>query len=141
MLDEEGNFVVASSGDMETVQDARCVVQDVRHRLDTFPGDLWAHLTYGAGLQYYINAEDSDVNRQELEQTIRMELKEEEYIKQGSVQVGIETWDRDVIRVVVTFNIDTEALGSSAGAPTETASIILTISQTGIEMEFGGVAA
>ncbi len=139
MLDEGGNFVVASTGDMETVQGTGCVVQDVRHRLATFPSDLWAHLTYGAGLQYFINVEDSDLNRQELEQVIRMELKKEEYVKQSSVQVGIETWERDVIRVVVIFDINVEALDSSAETSTETASIVLTISQTGIE--FGGDAA
>lgn len=139
MLDNQGGFVTASDGDVQTVRGAQCIAQDVRHRLETFPGDLWVHLTYGAGLQYYLSAEDSDVNRQELEQTIRMELKKEVYVKPGSVRVSIQTWERDVIRVAVTFDIDVEKLDSSAAPSAETASIVLTISQTGIE--YGGDAA
>jgi hypothetical protein len=139
LLDKDGNFVVAANGDVQTVQGLKCVEQDAKHRLLTFPGDLWAHLTYGAGIQYFIHAEDNEINRLELEQVIRMALREDDRIDGESIKVEIQSWERDVIRVKVTFNLSRTALENNGEIPEEEATIILTISQTGIEFE-GDVA-
>jgi phage baseplate assembly protein W len=134
LLDDEGNFVAAADGDAATVSGARCIVQDVRHLLATHPGGLWAHPEYGVGLQRFLHAEDSELNRLELRQLIRLRLAEDERVKPGSVDVRVESWERDRIRISVRFEVAPGALAPSEERASE-AQIVLTVSQEGTSFE------
>jgi hypothetical protein len=140
LLDDNGNFVAAAGGDCETVKDQYCVLQDVKHLLLTFPGDLWAHADYGAGIQIFAHQEDTELNRLELEQLIRLALANDDRIDTDSIKVEVLSWERDRITVTVSFRLTDTALESDYGSvPEEQADIVLTISQEGIA--FGGAAA
>jgi hypothetical protein len=139
LLDDNGNFVVAGDGDVETVVDLECIIQDVKHRLLTFPGDLWQHRDYGIGVQAFLHQEDTELNRLHLEQVIRMGVAQDDRVDPESIKVSITSWTRDQITVGVAFRPATSAFDDYGEIPEEQAAIVLTISQEGIT--FGGSAA
>ena len=59
LLVQDGDLVVASNGDLAVTTSGRTtLLQDVRNLLDTLPGDLFAHPSYGAGVSRLFGAED-----------------------------------------------------------------------------------
>lgn len=138
MLDQDGNFVAAADGDMETVRDNECLVQDLQHEAMTFPGDVWYDLTYGLGLQRYIKREDTELNRLELAQDIKVGFEKDSRVQKESVRTTVQTWALDAIKVQASFRPDSAAMEEWDGIPEEDASIIITIGQNGISL--GGEA-
>ena len=58
-LDDDGDLAVAPDGDLAVTPDGRVtLLQDVRNLLDTLPGDLFGHPTYGAGGARLFGEED-----------------------------------------------------------------------------------
>ena len=43
LFDAEGDLAVSATGDLVITQGRSCLLQDIRDRLDTLPGDLFAH--------------------------------------------------------------------------------------------------
>lgn len=132
MLDEEGNFVAAADGDAETVTEIDCLAQDVKHLLLTYPGDLWTDEEYGAGLQQFIQAEDTDLNRLEIEQVVKLAIAEDDRVDPESIKVLIMSWERDRIKLAVSI---WPKLGYEEDDNLEEAAIVLTITQEGIMFE------
>ncbi len=59
LLNETGDLVVSTTGDLALTPDGRAtLLQDVKHLLDTLPGDLFGHPNYGAGLPRLFGEED-----------------------------------------------------------------------------------
>jgi len=59
LLDDTGDLVVSTTGDLALTTDGRAtLLQDVKHLLDTLPGDLFGHPEYGAGLPRLFGEED-----------------------------------------------------------------------------------
>lgn len=135
LLDENGNFVAAANGDMETVTDRECLIQDVKHRLLTFPGDLWTDKKYGTGIQRYIQAEDTELNRLELQQRIKTRLSKDIRIDSESISAKVTSWERNKIIVRTTF-LPAGSFDEDGEVPAASADIVLIISQDGIM--FGG---
>jgi hypothetical protein len=133
LLDDNGNFVVAADGDAETVVDLECLLQDVKHRLLTFPGDLWQHRDYGIGVQAFLHQEDTELNRLYLEQVIRLGVAQDDQVDSESIKVSITSRTRDQVTVGVTFRPTATAFENDYGEiPEDEAAIVLTISQEGI---------
>jgi len=138
LLDDNGNFVLAADGDVETVVGLECLIQDVKHRLLTFPGDLWQHREYGVGIQAWNQAENTELNRLELAQAIRLGIARDERIDPESISVHITSWTRDAITVTITFRPTATAFDDDYGDIPDQAAIVLTISQDGITFEGAG---
>jgi len=104
LIDSDGNFVATANGDVTTITGLPCLVQDISHRLMTYPGDLWLHGAYGSKIVQYIQSENNELNRLELEQEIRLALMQDEKIDPETIQVEIRSWDRETIyiRAIVT---------------------------------------
>lgn len=132
LLDDEGNFVIAVDGDMETVTGLECLVQDVKHRLATFPGGLWLHLKYGAEIPIYEQSLDTEMNRLELEQAIRLAIQQDEKVDPNSISVTINTWTRDQIEAQVSFS-PAEGFNDDS-TPATSADIIITIGNGQMEV-------
>lgn len=138
LLDDEGNFIISAAGDFATVTEADCLIQDVKHLLLTFPGDLWAHSEYGVGIQLYLQSEDTEINRLELQQLIKKQLAKDERIDADSIKVQIQSWSREMIKVQVSFlSAAATFTGEEEISPGE-AVVILNVSQQGIG--FGGAS-
>ncbi len=60
LLDDDGDLVVGPDGDLELTPDgSTTLLQDVENLLDTLPGDLFGHPSYGAGVARLFGEENS----------------------------------------------------------------------------------
>ena len=135
LIDNEGNFVQAADGDAQTVSDYDCLVQDIKHRLLTYLGDLWLHEEYGCRIRDFIQAENNELNRLELEQMIRLTIKDEELINPESIRVSVNSWDREGITMKASFWPVDDFEDIDTGAAPDAAAIVITIDQNGIGIE------
>ena len=103
MLDENGNFVPAPDGDLQTVSGLNCLIQDVKNELITYPGDLFYDDTYGVGLLDFVQREGLELDRLELTQRIIDRLSRNDLIDSGSVECEILGWDMHSIDLAVSF--------------------------------------
>jgi hypothetical protein len=59
LLDSTGDLMVGTGGDLVLTPNGRvCLLQDVANLLETLPGDLFSHPTFGAGLPRLLGEED-----------------------------------------------------------------------------------
>lgn len=97
------DFITLPTGDVETVDGRKCLLQDIRHRLITPRGDLWAHPEYGVRVYEFLQDEDTEINRLDLQQMIAGEIEQDPRVVPGSASVEVISWDRDRIRLRATF--------------------------------------
>jgi hypothetical protein len=102
-LDDEGDIIIDSGGDLMLAVELDCLIQDVKNRLITYPGDLFTDETYGVGLQEFTNSEDTEINRLHVTQMITLKLSEEPRIEVNSLKVTVVDWKEHEIIVSVIF--------------------------------------
>ena len=52
ILDDSGDLMISPSGDLSITSDGRkCLLQDIKHYIETIPGDLFSHPEYGSGIK------------------------------------------------------------------------------------------
>ena len=74
ILDESGDLKISSSGDLSVTSDGRkCLLQDIKHILETMPGDLYAHPEFGSGIKRF-SGEDLVINKNVLIKSIKAAL-------------------------------------------------------------------
>ncbi len=59
LFDDEGDLAVSRTGDLELAVGWECLLQDVRDRLATLPGDLYAHPEWGCRIGRLLGAPDT----------------------------------------------------------------------------------
>jgi hypothetical protein len=110
MIDGEGNFVSAPDGDMEIVYGYSCLVQEIKNEMMTQPGELFYDENYGFGLLDFIQAQDTEINRLELTQRIRIKIAEKEFVDPNSVNVDIKEWDLSSIILLTSFRVSDKSI-------------------------------
>ena len=101
LLDEDGDLRIGNDGDLAlTPGGGACLIQDVKHVLDTMAGDLFGHPRYGAGISRLLG-EEGETARQGFVRAVQDALIYEEAVAPrivpDSVQVRIESFsDRSV---------------------------------------------
>ena len=59
ILDNDGELIISPSGDLALTSDGRqTLLQDVKHLLETMPGDLFSHPEYGTGIGRLLGNEE-----------------------------------------------------------------------------------
>lgn len=102
-LDAEGDFVIDSGGDLMIATELDCLIQDVKHRLITYPGDLFYDESYGVGVQEFTNSEDSEINRLHLTEKINLRLSDEPRIEMDSITASAVEWKNGEIIINTSF--------------------------------------
>lgn len=97
-----GDVVTLPSGDVATVAGVDCLVQDLVIRLSTPLGDLWSHPDFGVTILRFLQAEDTPLNRLDLEMEIEQAVSEDPRVTPGTVKAEVRSWTRDAISVAVT---------------------------------------
>ena len=71
ILDNKGEFLISSSGDLALTFDGRqSLLQDVKHLIETMPGDLYSHNKYGTGLHRLLGDEKNIYQKKLIERSI-----------------------------------------------------------------------
>jgi len=74
ILDESGDFSISSSGDLSITNDGRkSLLQDIKHILETMPGDLYSHPEFGSGIKRF-SGEDLAINKNVIIKSIKAAL-------------------------------------------------------------------
>lgn len=104
MLDDDGNFVSASNGDIKTVSGFEWLLQEIKHEMMTYPGDLFYDSEYGFGLLDFLHRRGTELDRIELEQRIREKLLRKQFIDIESIQVNINDWNMNKVSLGTFFS-------------------------------------
>ena len=74
ILDDSGDLLISPSGDLAITNDGRkCLLQDIKHYIETMPGDLFSHPEYGSGIKRLLG--DSQLTKNLLIKSINTALK------------------------------------------------------------------
>jgi hypothetical protein len=103
ILLSDGNFVAAPNGDLETISGLECFIQEIKHEMMTYPGDLFYDPEYGFGLLDFIHKKSTDINKLELKQRIKTKLSTYEQINRDTIKIKIAQWKQDIINITITF--------------------------------------
>ena len=87
LFDEEGDLVVSATGDLEMVIGLECLKQDLRDRIETMPGDLYAHPEWGCQIRQLLGALSTPLNRALAVRYLRLAVLDEPRVRKETVQV------------------------------------------------------
>jgi len=103
LFDAEGDLVVSATGDLVITRCRNCLLQDVRDRLDTLPGDLFAHSGWGCGIGRLLGASDTPLNRALAIRYIRYALEAEPRIEDSSISIKPLMFNNEEKRFEIRF--------------------------------------
>jgi len=86
-FDDGGDLSVSPSGDLQMVSGLECLKQDLRDRLETMPGDLYAHPDWGCSIRLLLGALSTPLNRALAVRYLRLAVLDEPRIRKETVQV------------------------------------------------------
>jgi phage baseplate assembly protein W len=83
----DGDLAVTQRGDLALAEGRECLLQDVRDRLGTLPGDLYAHPDWGCRIGKMLGASDTPLNRALANRYLRETLEAEPRIGTESITI------------------------------------------------------
>jgi len=86
-FDDGGDLSVSPSGDLQMVSGLECLKQDLRDRLETMPGDLYAHPNWGCSIRLLLGALSTPLNRALAVRYLRLAVLDEPRIRKETVQI------------------------------------------------------
>jgi len=104
LLDLDGDLAVGLTGDLLCTSGRDSLLQDVRDRLETLPGDLFAHGSWGCGIGKLLGAPDTPLNRALAIRYIRYALEAEPRIKDKSISIKPLVFNTEEKRFEINFN-------------------------------------
>ncbi len=102
-LDESADLMLNPAGDLITVQGDECLLQDVRHRLESSYGDVFSHESFGSLLFKYLGQPDTELNRALIKRSVITAIGQEKRINPNTVQVELVKYTPEEIQVYISF--------------------------------------
>ena len=87
LFDEDGDITVSPTGDLASAHGRDCLLQDIRDRLGTIPGDLFAHPDWGCGIGKLLGALDTPLNRVLAIRYIRHALEADPRVEDNTITI------------------------------------------------------
>jgi len=103
LFDADGDLAVSTTGDLVIVQGSKCLLQDIRDRLEILPGDLFAHGSWGCGIGKLLGAPDTPLNRALAIRYIRYALESEPRIEDSSISIRPLVFNNEDKRFEINF--------------------------------------
>ena len=102
-FDTDGDLAVSLTGDLMCVSGRDCLLRDVRDRLETLPGDLFGHGSWGCGIGRLLGAPDTPLNRALAVRYIRYALEAEPRIDDSSISIKPLVFNTEEKRFEINF--------------------------------------
>jgi len=102
-LDKSGDLMLNPSGDLNIVQGTDCLLQDVRHRLESSYGDVFSHENFGSLLFKYLGQPDTELNRALIKRSVITAIEQEKRINPNTIQVELIRYTPEEILVNISF--------------------------------------
>ena len=106
LFDPDGDLSVSSTGDLQIAQGRECLLQDIRDRLETMPGDLFAQSGWGCGVGRLLGSPDTPLNRALAVRYIRYALEAEPRIEDNSISIKPLVFNSEVKRFEIRFRTE-----------------------------------
>ena len=103
LFDEDGDLTVGQTGDLVCVSGRDCLLQDIRDRLGTLPGDLFAHPDWGCSIGRLLGALDTPLNRALAIRYIRQALETDPRVKDDTIKITPITFTSEVKQFEIHF--------------------------------------
>ena len=103
LFDADGDLAVSPTGDLVIVHDKNCLLQDIRDRLETLPGDLFAHSAWGCGIKRLLGVPDTPLNRALSIRYLRYALEAEPRIEDNSISIKPLVFNAEEKRFEISF--------------------------------------
>ena len=87
LFDGDGDLVVSPTGDLASAHGRGCLLQDIRDRLGTIPGDLFGHPDWGCGIGRLLGALDTPLNRVLAIRYIRHALESDPRVEDNTITI------------------------------------------------------
>ena len=87
LFDKDGDLAMSRTGDLALAVGRECLLQDVRDRLGTLPGDLFAHSDWGCGIGRLLGALDTPLNRALAVRYIRHTLESDPRVEDNTITI------------------------------------------------------
>ncbi|EKS54342.1 baseplate assembly protein [Citrobacter freundii ATCC 8090 = MTCC 1658 = NBRC 12681] len=101
-LDDNWQITAAASGDALLVSGLECFLQDIRIEALTQEGEVFYDETWGWSLLDFMQSQDDELLRLEIEQRVRTKLARREEIDPESIRTTVEFLE-DVIAIRSSF--------------------------------------
>ena len=103
-LDENWQLTAAANGDVPLPSDMDCLFQDIRLETLSQEGDLFYDESWGWSLIDFIQTQDEELTRLEIEQRVRTKLSRREEIDQETIKTVL-SFEDDKVSVKVAFKL------------------------------------
>lgn len=101
-LDKDWQLTPSANGDAPLLSNADCIIQDIKLEALSQEGELFYDNDWGWSLLDFMQVQDDDLTRLEIEQRIRTKLSRREEIDNGTITITLE-FDGDMISSIVSF--------------------------------------
>lgn len=123
-LNEDWQLTSHTNGDILTISDKECLLQDIRLEAVTSEGDLFYDTSYGFGLMEFMHQPHGELLKIEIQQRLKQKLRRRTEIDISSIKTTVNFMD-DSIEVYIEFRL----LGDD-----ETLTLNLSVSPVRIEV-------
>lgn len=103
-LDNNWQLTAAANGDAPLLSNADCLIQDIRLEALSQEGELFYDEAWGWSLLDFIQTQDEELTRVEIEQRIRTKLSRREEINHETIKTEL-SFEDDKITAKVTFKL------------------------------------
>jgi len=103
LIDGNGDLKLSPTGDLDLLSGGECLMQDVRHRLETGFGDVFTHGDFGSILFQFLGQADTELNRTLIKRTVENALENERRIKSETIEVVIQKYSPEDIWLNISF--------------------------------------
>lgn len=101
-LDESWQLTAAANGDVPLASDMDCLFQDIRLEALSQEGELFYDGSWGWSLIDFIQTQDEELTRLEIEQRVRTKLSRREEINNETIKTVL-SYEDDKVSVKVAF--------------------------------------
>jgi len=92
---------VDGRGDLALLKGDDCLIQDIRHQLETSPGDLFGSEDYGVGLFKYLGGNDTELNRSLIRRSVEQAVAHSPRINPATVQVSLKKYTAEELQIEI----------------------------------------
>ena len=103
LFDADGDLTISPIGDVVGISGRDCLLQDIRDRLSTLPGDLFAHPEWGCGIGRLLGALDTPLNRALALRYIRHALEADPRVRSDTIKIAPLTFTSEEKRFEIRF--------------------------------------
>lgn len=103
-LDTKWALTQAANGDAPIIKQTDCLLQDIKLEAITQEGELFYDITYGWSMLQFIQSEDTDLTRIEIDERIKSKLSKRIEVDTQSIATSINFKD-DILMIGILFKL------------------------------------